>query len=664
MRNNGSRPWLDGLKCPNCLKNLTYGLHDNVCNRCGYKIETVDGILNFASSSNVNGAQDDKRVDGNLTWPNEVSPSTFNAIIESAKSEHWFQAIRKHLPDSHELMMSMVDTTRLAWLFHCYRESASGAALVLGSQWGTLPLMLSDYYETVYSVHENLACLRFQAERAAADGIDNLVLMRSGMSTLPLESNSIDMIVLNGLPSGATDDTPNREKSAAFYILLEELHRILSPSGTLYIGAENRYSPLKLINRKQSGRLTYAHWGYRQVLKNAGFKHLSAYWSWPSHNFSRMSGPFDGIGMKYLASKQKEHLAAAWMRLAVSFFTKLPAALIGLGAKLAMPSFILIATKNEAPTESLQSQALARSADIDSYVRLTLSQDARLRTTFLLLKDGVVSKAVRVSAGDHSAATGKEGESAQSAICKSVRPFQFDESAGVEGRLFRPASKQDITAAGRWLRAYQASTAQGEWCVANLEAEINQVTSTIAPILESKSLDASVDAFVSSYLNAIQERSIPITAEHGDFTLPNLMFSPDDEIQVIDWEHSRQQGHPFMDLGSLCLSFLRRGENSTSMMELSAESAIGWFLEGFSTEATPNSAQHGLLENSSIVRLPVALAPAYYVMRVMHRIVSYQPLSAPATYLELQDTWLPLLTLAIDYHKQHRLTDAIPNGAV
>lgn len=639
----------------------------------------MDGILDFSSIHKVNARQSDRTVNDALAWPSEVSPSKLNAVIDSAKKVHWFQAIQKHLPDSHELMMSMVDTTRLTWLFHCYQESASRTALVVGSQWGTLPLMLSDYYETVYSVHEDPDCLRFQAERAATDGIDNLVLMRSLASTLPLANNSIDLIVLNGLPSAA-DNPSTRDKSALLSKLLEELHRILSPDGTLYIGATNRFSPLGLARRNQPGSQHYSHWGYRQMLNNAGFKQLSAYWCWPNHNFPRMSGPFDGIGMKYLANKQKEHLSTTWMRLAVSFFTQVPAALIGLGAKLLMPSFILIASKEKASTESLQNQALARSANIDSFVRLTLSQDARLRTTFLLLKDGVVSKAVRVSVGDPSNGAVKVGNTTKEnrhnglaqhmhehpapAIHTPVRSFQFDESAGVEGRLFRPASKQDITAAGRWLCSYQASTVQGEWRVANLEAEINQVASTIAPILESTSLGAGVDSFINSYLNAIQERSIPITAEHGDFTLPNLMFSPNNEIQVIDWEHSRPQGHPLMDLGALSLSFLRRGADSSSVLELSAERAIGWFLEGFSSGTTADRDQNGALESLSVERLPVALAPAYYVMRVMHRIVSYQPLSAPATYLELQDTWLPLLRLAIDYHKQNDRMDFLPNGAV
>ena len=45
------------------------------------------------------------------------------------------------------------------------------------------------------------------------------------------------------------------------------------------------------------------------------------------------------------------------------------------------------------------------------------------------------------------------------------------------------------------------------------------------------------------------------------------------------------------------------------------------------------------------------LATAYYVLRVIHRIVSFKPINDPATYLEIIDTWLPLLQLSLDFHK-------------
>ena len=75
-------------------------------------------------------------------------------------------------------------------------------------------------------------------------------------------TNGFDAVVLNTTAAGGTRWSPSPR-------LLQEIRRVLRPDGCIYLGADNR---LGLARGRSAGARTYSRFGYRRLLRRAGFE--------------------------------------------------------------------------------------------------------------------------------------------------------------------------------------------------------------------------------------------------------------------------------------------------------------------------------------------------------------------------------------------------------
>jgi hypothetical protein len=142
-------------------------------------------------------------------------------------------------------------------------------------------------------------------------------------------------------------------------------------------------------------------------------------------------------------------------------------------------------------------------------------------------------------------------------------------------------------------------------------------------------LNGLLTAYRVNFINRVTSAPIPQVSEHGDFTPANILVDEAGNIQVIDWGNSVTNGQPLLDIGSFYFSLLRRQAGS----DFSAPNSEGidLFLSTYQQQIN--------------LSLPVQLAPAYYIMRMIERGLVDQHIH-PDNYFYIKG-WLKFLLPAL-----------------
>jgi SAM-dependent methyltransferase len=238
--------------------------------------------------------------------------------------------------------------------------------------------------------------IEFQKWRFKNSNVNNVTIVRGNALELPFPDNYFDLVVCNGVLEWVgimNTDRPPREVQLSF---LQEVKRILSDKGCLYIGIENRFAigfmlgapdhsglrytslvPRSVANFlvKRYGRsggmyrdtsnkenkkewrgyrtYTYSIKGYNSLLREAGFK-FKSYWTFPSYNDPHFSARLDDrVALKgfvqYFGPRFVQYFGSRTRRSKrlFSIMEKFDSRLLLLIAKAMVPCFLFYCYKNE-----------------------------------------------------------------------------------------------------------------------------------------------------------------------------------------------------------------------------------------------------------------------------------------------------------------------------
>jgi ubiquinone/menaquinone biosynthesis C-methylase UbiE len=235
-------------------------------------------------------------------------------VTALAERTTWRQAIKTYAKTIGDYTLRYIDDeSRADWQI-LLPLGPEATVLDIGSGWGNIAISLSRWCKRVYCCDVNMLNLRLLKTRLRDRGVDNITAFQyepNDFMRLPIQNASIDVAVLNGVLEwmgvADIDASPDQIQAKA----LEEIRRVLKPNGVLYIGIENRYSLstlrgqrihgelpfVGLLPRWMSEKLTrllsgeshrtyiYSIWGYRKLLRCAGFKRIDFYWPHPSYHY-------------------------------------------------------------------------------------------------------------------------------------------------------------------------------------------------------------------------------------------------------------------------------------------------------------------------------------------------------------------------------------------
>jgi SAM-dependent methyltransferase len=254
---------------------------------------------------------------------NPVPRSAMTVLTEDARHLPWPQTIRRfmgHVNCNPDWLDNLVADGRYAWKLLLDLDPKA-QVLDLGCGLGNLTKNLAPHVGRVFAMDLTIERLRFARERFAHfNSNDDIVLLAGGDGKyLPFPDKSLDLVVLSGVLEWLGDDeeygeSPDGKVTKAIKMalsifgernpraiqqrFLQEIRRVLKPTGQLFIAIENRlnreyfhrrvdhHSGLRFASllprfvanlysiiaaRRPYRTYTYSMAGYRSLLKGAGF---------------------------------------------------------------------------------------------------------------------------------------------------------------------------------------------------------------------------------------------------------------------------------------------------------------------------------------------------------------------------------------------------------
>jgi ubiquinone/menaquinone biosynthesis C-methylase UbiE/uncharacterized protein YbaR (Trm112 family) len=277
----------DVVVCPSCHRQLADYDHALMCEACGRRWDVLgEGIPSFASRD--------------FYW-GQISRDKVSRLLLLTREKGYRQALESVLlPETDQYTFRYaLDESRSDFKF-LLPISARSRVLDIGCGWGAVTVGMARCAGEVWAVDSTLETLNFVRLRAEQERLSNIHLLHVDcldFGQLPLPAGYFDVVLLNGVLEWVgvqrTDISPREVQILA----LREIHRVLKPDGTLYVGIENRYSytyfggspdhpglpftslmprwMASLLLRLACGRsyrtYTYSRRGYARLLEEGGF---------------------------------------------------------------------------------------------------------------------------------------------------------------------------------------------------------------------------------------------------------------------------------------------------------------------------------------------------------------------------------------------------------
>lgn len=309
--------------CPVCKGTLKEADGALSCASCGARWPVSDGIPCFLTTGEL---------------PEYQLSADMAGLVRQARALGWRLALEEHLGQAGKrraYAQEYVSSEARADFRFLMQLPEQPTVLDIGSGWGNIAVAFARQARQVFAIDTTLPSLQFVQERAAQEGLTNVLPAVGDAVTLPLLDGCCDAVLMVGVLEwvawGRIGMLPEQAQQAA----LNEAYRVLKPGGQLYIGIENRYSiksflgfrephtSLRFISllprslaqwyshaarRRPFREYTYSEAELTRRLRDAGFVRVERYYPLPSYQNFRYIAPFDDLNLlRYLVTRLQGH---------------------------------------------------------------------------------------------------------------------------------------------------------------------------------------------------------------------------------------------------------------------------------------------------------------------------------------------------------------------
>jgi ubiquinone/menaquinone biosynthesis C-methylase UbiE len=228
---------------------------------------------------------------------NAIKDTPWRQVIENmdlpvlGQKRDWFTNVRKAYPYR---ILPLVE---------------KGKVLDIGAGSGVISETIAKDFSSVIAFDYSPELIEFMRKRFFQDGLDNIKIVRADAVKLPFREDCFDLVIVNGVLEWIPDFTPQTNPYRAQIDFLKNVHFILKKRGMVGLAIENRFyfrhfqglSPhgegafvailprfmatliTRLKEKKQYRNYIYSYWGYKRLLRKAGFRKINIYVAVPSY---------------------------------------------------------------------------------------------------------------------------------------------------------------------------------------------------------------------------------------------------------------------------------------------------------------------------------------------------------------------------------------------
>jgi len=331
--------------CPNCSAALELVKTKYICPKCSAEWGMVEGVARLSRSPSY--------------W-SLVPEAEMKAFLGEVRSRGWKDAVLSSANPKIKELYTWTDAPSRADGTFYLSLTPQSSVLDLGSGWGSYTFGLSPRVKQVIAADSSLGSLEFISLRAQQDKRGNVAAVHIeplDYARLPFPDSAFDAVIMNGVLEWVGSYLKKGDPLKIQRNCLKEVSRVLKPGGEVLIGIENRFglryilgapddhlkyysssrsvSYTTLLPRMIADRIcrrtlgvsyrTYTHslWGYRRMLKGAGFKKIDFYF--PEQDYRAISSKIYPLNSNEVRKTLRLRTGSSrWLKL-MSLFNLEPA---------------------------------------------------------------------------------------------------------------------------------------------------------------------------------------------------------------------------------------------------------------------------------------------------------------------------------------------------
>jgi SAM-dependent methyltransferase len=239
------------------------------------------------------------------TLPREELEVVCNAV----KDTPWRQVIENTDLPVLKQKRSWFINPRKGYPYRILPLVEKGVALDIGAGSGIISSTVAQDFSSVVAFDYSPELVAFMKKRFLEDGLNGIHLVRGDAVNLPFHKECFDLVIVNGVLEWVPDFVPKMNPCKAQIEFLTNVRTILRRKGMVGIAIENRlyyrhfqgmsshgessYTVIlprfltnlirRLRKKSQYRNYIYSYWGYRHLLKKAGYRNVQIYLVLPSY---------------------------------------------------------------------------------------------------------------------------------------------------------------------------------------------------------------------------------------------------------------------------------------------------------------------------------------------------------------------------------------------
>ncbi len=540
----------------------------------------------------------------------EISPLEMSSLNTLAEEIGWKNAACRIF--NKGLQDALLNESRADWKYLTGIDNES-KVLDIGGGLGAVSFSLAKSSKTVYLLEPVWERVRFSAIRIKQEGIQNIQPVCGNALDLPFSDNFFDCVSLNGVLEWVGYLVEGIKPNIVQEKVLKEVSRVLKPDGTIYIGIENRFAlfyflgvkdphtglpfinllPRSLANlyhkvakKKRYAVYLYSYFGYKNLLRQAGFKKIKFYTPLPSYrNFSCIF-PLNKIDvtLKFWLNNLF-FLRITQCGRGLKIFLWALNVLLNTPLKNILKYFTLdysiVASKEKNPSDFFTSFASGCRAVRDGIsagssfyykgwrkkIMFYFKQDAAYPSYVLKIADNINAQKKLIHASEMAKVLNNAFIQMPNAAGKILTDgYKINEYCVLEKvaegaslikyllRYNNSLGKIDVifSLVRDYLINLQAKCGGSPKVMDNKTTFKNIVHENLGVCAGQLSLSESelqsLNRYIEDRFLSKENLAVPQVIQHGDFHPNNIIFRQNYKFTVIDWEYSLEEGLPLVDL--------------------------------------------------------------------------------------------------------------------